>query len=766
LPQDFHNLFVLCSFFLLVAWSTKVLYQFIHVCDISSRMVNSVPLRLNGMSLHAEDFKRIIRQHFNQILRMRRTVPPKPVARHQVLAHLIPETISIIAAPDGSIGLRFEIDATVPTTVKVYWGMPAAACNDFVQHQSSSAGPPTPEPSVPRRSMSFGMGRWNFRGSQQDSAVSLLEMEQLPEIPRDDSPRQLEGLRDSCFDATSHVSKSAEQRLGEGRNVVYESLPGDYLRPQQLASFDAIGAWLRPGTAAPSNPGAAPGHLLSGNAPRLPGATPGVLPGSAPRARPRRLSEEVVNVLPIVIILAVDPGHVRRGSRNMDMEGAALSGSSVTGEISIAKFKKPERDNEPPKSLEVVRQLVYGEGMFVQEVNGIYGFEDENDTECMICYARMKNVLLLPCRHCSVCQQCLRSLRDEKCPLCRSIFTSYVSLPVLRGAPPRGPANAAAAVVPKALPVTVAPAVPFQPSHAPRPTQPQAVVPTYTGSLPTALPAPRPHPHPQASAPSVLPALPKAPHLAAEARVRAAEAAAARALEQGSRQYLSTAPSLPAKAAAGGGRAAAAAPATLAKAAAAPAPTAPATTTTITTATATTATVAGGRGGASAMSATPAVSSSGAREAFTEGGSSSSRDTAGAHGGQAPPQGGEVGSVQPRQARDVQLGRPRGGAPGRRISGRRFADKMEAADTPLLREVTPQGALPAVDHSSGPPGGLDVADSTSLLRGDEVDAAPHSSMPKHLWNSRGRHSLHQTSSSASMGDSQESETLIDESQGF
>merc|ERR1712232_1158057 len=50
----------------------------------------------------------------------------------------------------------------------------------------------------------------------------------------------------------------------------------------------------------------------------------------------------------------------------------------------------------------------------------------------MICYSRLKNVLLLPCRHCSVCHACLRSLRDEKCPLCRSAFSSYVTLPICR----------------------------------------------------------------------------------------------------------------------------------------------------------------------------------------------------------------------------------------------------------------------------------------------------------------------------------------------
>lgn len=63
------------------------------------------------------------------------------------------------------------------------------------------------------------------------------------------------------------------------------------------------------------------------------------------------------------------------------------------------------------------------------ETAPIYGYEDADDQECMICYDRTKNVLPLPCRHSSICHVCLRSLRDEKCPICRAVFTSYVAFP-------------------------------------------------------------------------------------------------------------------------------------------------------------------------------------------------------------------------------------------------------------------------------------------------------------------------------------------------
>eukprot|EP00392_Amoebophrya_sp_AT5.2_P006958 g6970.t1 len=83
-------------------------------------------------------------------------------------------------------------------------------------------------------------------------------------------------------------------------------------------------------------------------------------------------------------------------------------------------------------SLELVRQMVFEGGQGV-ELAPIYGFEGgEDDSECMICYERVKNSMLLPCRHCSACTTCLRSLREEKCPLCRTAFDKHVSFPTMK----------------------------------------------------------------------------------------------------------------------------------------------------------------------------------------------------------------------------------------------------------------------------------------------------------------------------------------------
>ncbi|VWU52091.1 E3 ubiquitin-protein ligase, putative [Hepatocystis sp. ex Piliocolobus tephrosceles] len=63
------------------------------------------------------------------------------------------------------------------------------------------------------------------------------------------------------------------------------------------------------------------------------------------------------------------------------------------------------------------------------DILDIYGHE-EHDKECLICMASYKDTLLMPCRHSSFCYDCMKSLRQEKCPICRRLFTSFIKFPL------------------------------------------------------------------------------------------------------------------------------------------------------------------------------------------------------------------------------------------------------------------------------------------------------------------------------------------------
>jgi len=128
--------------------------------------------------------------------------------------------------------------------------------------------------------------------------------------------------------------------------------------------------------------------------------------------------------VPLLIAIVTD-GKNPRHSSTVEDHTVIVSDSELT----LARLRREEV--RPMPVLEVVYQLSLSEGS-VQRILGIFGFEEEADTleyDCLVCCDAARSEVLLPCRHCAVCTSCLRSLRDERCPLCRTIFTAHISLP-------------------------------------------------------------------------------------------------------------------------------------------------------------------------------------------------------------------------------------------------------------------------------------------------------------------------------------------------
>merc|ERR1712194_329999 len=144
--------------------------------------------QLEGMSIYASDFQELLRQHFNQILRIRRTVPKKAVPRHELSVHIDPQSITIHerAHHGKNFGVSFTVDAIVPCSVTLYWGASVSACNEFVQRRkhdqvewkSSSRGSFSPPKSASGDTAS-GM-RWPLSpASPQRGSGNLLELEEI-----------------------------------------------------------------------------------------------------------------------------------------------------------------------------------------------------------------------------------------------------------------------------------------------------------------------------------------------------------------------------------------------------------------------------------------------------------------------------------------------------------------------------------------------------------------------------------------------------------
>ncbi|KAJ1608156.1 ring finger domain-containing protein [Cryptosporidium canis] len=77
----------------------------------------------------------------------------------------------------------------------------------------------------------------------------------------------------------------------------------------------------------------------------------------------------------------------------------------------------------------IVKQVITNSHGQIIEPYDTFGMEDD-ELDCLICMSNPKDVILLPCRHCISCESCLRSLRQDKCPLCRTTFCGFVVLPI------------------------------------------------------------------------------------------------------------------------------------------------------------------------------------------------------------------------------------------------------------------------------------------------------------------------------------------------
>jgi len=64
----------------------------------------------------------------------------------------------------------------------------------------------------------------------------------------------------------------------------------------------------------------------------------------------------------------------------------------------------------------------------VGAVPGMPGGDVEAGMECIVCFERAKDTLLVPCNHICCCSQCAEKLQPNICPVCRSAIQSKVKI--------------------------------------------------------------------------------------------------------------------------------------------------------------------------------------------------------------------------------------------------------------------------------------------------------------------------------------------------
>eukprot|EP00916_Digyalum_oweni_P005378 GHVL01009409.1.p1 GENE.GHVL01009409.1~~GHVL01009409.1.p1 ORF type:complete len:424 (-),score=61.42 GHVL01009409.1:111-1382(-) len=344
LPSGPHNFLITFLVFLIFLWYIQVFVSIWKTQSLLHQLKDGRALLLEGMAMYANDFQRLIRTHFNQVLRIRRTVPAVAVPCTASTISLNPSSLAI-DSKNGSIKLSFKFDASAPGTLHLYWGVHVDSINKIITSNDN----------------------------REFHVVNFSILSFIRQFVRPESARQWAGnsvapshnggwLEMGGIDRQFY-SKMTEFEFKEGINQTF-ILP-------EIETID-IGAIM-------SN----------------------------------------IGVVPLVVVL-----HSPH-QRHLGMQ----AGIPIrTGCSELAAFKLRKVADVDEFTAEVVKLILFINGQPPQEVQDIYGLEDDTDPDCLICMSRHRDTLLLPCRHCCLCHFCLKNL--DKCPICRSLFSSFMTFPI------------------------------------------------------------------------------------------------------------------------------------------------------------------------------------------------------------------------------------------------------------------------------------------------------------------------------------------------
>ncbi|ESS28482.1 putative zinc finger protein [Toxoplasma gondii GAB2-2007-GAL-DOM2] len=473
-----HNTLCVLAGILLLLWLIHLLRRLVKADKVRRQFaVQQHPLHLRGLAGYSEDLQRLFRIHFEKLVRNYNPASPLAILRVRVAAqtksvlflpctsspsgssvplsssassHASPSfsflpshgedrqtdsrfrlatsggdargtseeqkgtAVALAVGPGGRGDVELVVDACDAATVIVYWGVDARALQkaltkkaDEVSICLGSLDGPLHLPRSLRRI--FGVRRLASSRPTRRSAVhpdasrSLLELEGRDGQASSGPDREREGERLSLSEqggstgaplsspplltASEYRLRSAEVRIEAGMNQRVRISPLD------------------------------PKATLGSFAP--------VETADAPSVEDRA-------ELPLIVVASL----LSHSHQRMSEVGhlGAVSVSEASTHVLILR-RSPQ--NSSSLGLELAKEVVLGGGLMrAQERLDVYGLEEGDtiggETECLVCMTNAKDVMLYPCRHCSLCFDCLRSLHQERCPICRSNFSAFVTFPFKR----------------------------------------------------------------------------------------------------------------------------------------------------------------------------------------------------------------------------------------------------------------------------------------------------------------------------------------------
>eukprot|EP01066_Platyproteum_vivax_P003450 Platyproteum_vivax@DN14373_c0_g1_i1.p1 len=372
LPPGIHNFLVFCFLMSLSAWLAHIVYT-LWKCQIIIQTVSRrQALYLDGMAIYANDFQQLIWNHFNQILRIRRTVPPVAVPCVVSSVTLQPSTLKF-DVKDNALNVSFTFQSSVASTAQVYWGASVTAMNQLLEAADE------------RNMLSISIDQSN----------------------------------------DSHIPP-------EGRNFEMCMLKGG-ATSERSGGQNMFGDWVGAGKAVAQSPVQ---HFPEGLEHEF---TLPVEDRVNIKTLFSTMGQNNTFYIPLLIVLQ------SKQYRHLGMQAGIPIRMGIAS-VSVVRLRAEEQEaaangiavpwwQNVRDSLNVTGEVIKHVVMVrdclgPQEVQDLYGLEDPNDRDCLICMASPKDTMLLPCRHCCLCYNCLRNLTREKCPICRSNFSAFVTFPM------------------------------------------------------------------------------------------------------------------------------------------------------------------------------------------------------------------------------------------------------------------------------------------------------------------------------------------------
>ncbi|CAG9479132.1 E3 ubiquitin-protein ligase, putative [Plasmodium vivax] len=473
---SFLNTLCFIIFFVIFLWALSIISRYYTSYSIMKYLKDRKAIYMQNMSRYINEIRMLCRSHVNDIIRIKKKITPKSVEKISLDIcindgiHLVKNYLSSSASDPADLykyGITFTFTSKNPVCVTLYWGVLLNEINQVIHEKTEAKRKTTNGRSTVicidnfRTFFTEGFGRSLQSKPPSDAMTYLLD-------------KHKGGLY------------SGEEDAGGGENLYYHHHSHhpnrDHLSPQQSNSFINFTSCLHKTPSSffacrenitytmPCDESFCVADVLSQieeeRNGHLDDLKEKLKKGKFDQQHPldekvlsSHMSDEQIRI-PLTILINDVPcadltnasslyGNSPGGWRSVTTSATPSKGvgknrgggTHASTLVVLVDFKKMKDKYKPfiIKDICVISENGSNAAahrskkkqdvcQFV-DVLDIYGHE-EHDKECLICMTSYKDTLLMPCRHSSFCYDCMKSLRQEKCPICRCLFTSFIKFPL------------------------------------------------------------------------------------------------------------------------------------------------------------------------------------------------------------------------------------------------------------------------------------------------------------------------------------------------